>query len=369
MNAMRALALVVVLWAPGVFAHSLSASYLTVNAASDHTELSGRWEIALTDVQSRVDLDVNGDGAVTWSEVSAQSAPIASNVLPGLRLERAGVRCPARLSALLLSERSDGYYAVLDFVAACAAARGGLTIGEDLFFERDRTHRTVLAVHAGTTHSAAVLTPQARTWQGTAQAGALHGLREFLVEGVWHIWIGYDHLAFLLLLLLPVVLRGEAGTWRSAENGRAVLWSALRIVTAFTVAHSLTLSLAALGLVVPPEKPVEMAIAASVAVAALLNLFPAASRLSVGIAFGFGLIHGFGFAGALGALGLERSSIALPLAGFNLGVEAGQLTIVALVLPLLYALRLSLLYRRRIVPATSILVGLAAVGWLIERAA
>jgi hypothetical protein len=368
-SVVRALAVSIAMWAPGALAHSLSASYLTVNAASDRPELAGRWEVALADVQGLLDLDTNGDGAVTWAEVEAQSDRIATAALPGLRLERRAARCPARLAALMLNERSDGYYAVLDFVAACTESRGELAIGEDLFFDRDRTHRTVLAVHAGAFHSAAVLTPDAPTWRGDVRgSGALHVLREFLAEGVWHIWIGYDHLAFLLLLLLPVVLRGEGGRWRSAENGRVVFGSALRIVTAFTVAHSITLSLAALGTVTPPDKPVEMAIAASVAVAGVLNLFPAAARWSAGIAFGFGLIHGCGFAGALGDLGLERGAIAMPLLGFNLGVEAGQLTIVALILPLLYALRLSLLYRRRILPATSIMVGLLAVGWLIERA-
>jgi hypothetical protein len=366
----RAFAVIVTLWAPSVLAHSLSASYLTVDSSADRAEIVGRWEIALADMQSLIDLDSNGNGSITWGETRALSDRIAAAALPGLKLERGAVRCPASLSALMLNERSDGYYVVLDFVAPCSNSRGELAIGESVFFERDRTHRAVLAVHVGNVHEAGILTPDAPAWTGDTKArGALHALREFFLEGVWHIWIGYDHLAFLLLLLLPVVLRSEGGAWRSEESGRAVLWSALRIVTAFTVAHSLTLTLAALGILAPPEKPVEIAIAASVAVAGALNLFPAASRLSVGIAFGFGLIHGCGFAGALGELGLERSSVAVPLAGFNLGVEAGQLVIVALVLPLLYVLRLSLAYRRRIVPATSILVGIVALGWLIERAA
>ncbi len=355
------------LWAPAVLAHSLSASYLTVSATADRS-LAGRWEIALADVQSLIDLDIDGNGAVTWGEVKARTSRIAAIALPALDLERGGLRCPANLNALLLNQRTDGFYLVLDFVASCAARSGELAIAERLLFDRDRTHRTVLAVHEGAAHSAAVLTPDEPRWRGEGRAGAWPVLREFFGEGVWHIWIGYDHLAFLLLLLLPVVLRGAGSGWQGAESGRAVLWSALRIVTAFTLAHSITLSLAALGVVVPPEKPVEVAIAASVAVAGILNLIPAAARLGVAIAFGFGLIHGFGFAGALGELGLERGAVAAPLIGFNLGVESGQLAIVAAVLPLLYALRFSVLYRRHIVPATSIVVGLLAVGWLIERA-
>jgi hypothetical protein len=365
----RVVAALVVLWAPEVMGHSLSASYLTLNAPADSPALSGRWEIALADLQTLLDLDVDGNGAVTWGELRAQREFIGALALPGLELERGRERCTAEVKNWLLNERSDGYYAVLDLVATCPTRRGNLTVAEQLFFERDRTHRTVLAVHQGSRHSAAILTPDEPRWRGIeAGEGALAALRKFFAEGVWHIWIGYDHLAFLLLLLLPVVLRGDGRTWRGAESGKVVLWSALRIVTAFTVAHTITLSLAALGLVTPPDKPVEMAIAGSVAVAGALNLFPAAARLAIGIAFGFGLIHGFGFAGALGDLGLERGAVAMPLAGFNLGVEAGQLTVVVAVLPLLFALRFSALYRRRIVPVTSIVVGLLAVSWMIQRA-
>jgi hypothetical protein len=364
------LALLVAMWTPVVFGHSLSASYLTVDASSERSQLAGRWEIALADLQTLIDLDTHADGAVTWGELRSQSGRIAAATLPGLDLRRADRRCPASIVALLLNERSDGYYAVLEFVAPCAARGGALEIAETVFFERDRTHRTVLAVQRGGEHTAAILTPDAPLWRAeTSPAGGLAAVRKFFAEGVWHIWIGYDHLAFLLLLLLPVVLRGQGRMWLSAAGPRPVLWSALRIVTAFTVAHSITLSLAALGIVTPPEKPVEMAIAASVAVAGVLNLFPAAASWAAVVAFGFGLIHGFGFAGVLGELGLERGSMAFPLAGFNLGVETGQLLIVAVVLPLLYVLRSSILYRRRLVPAVSIGVGLLAVGWLIERAA
>ena len=363
------LALLVALWASGAFAHSLSASYLMVNAAPERSQLAGRWEIALADVQTLIDLDTDADGAVTWREVNAQAERIAAAALPGLDLRRADGRCPASLESLLVNERTDGYYAVLEFVAPCAARGGELEIAERLFFERDRTHRTVLAVQHGALHTAAILTPDAPLWRAAdPQVGGLSAVSKFFAEGVWHIWIGYDHLAFLLLLLLPVVLRSQGGGWRGAEGARPVLWSALRIVTAFTVAHSITLSLAALGIVTPPDKPVEMAIAASVAVAGVLNLFPAAASFAAAVAFGFGLIHGFGFAGALGELGLERVSMAVPLAGFNLGVETGQLAIVTVVLPLLYALRSSILYQRRLVPAISIGVGLLAVGWMIERA-
>ena len=355
--------------APPVHAHSLGASYLAVQDTADSQDLSGRWEIALVDLNGVVGLDANADGILTWGETRLQMDRIAAVALSGLDLRRADESCAPRVTGGLLNERSDGFYLVLDFIAKCKAA-GELQIAERLLFERDRSHRAVLAVREGARQSSAVLTPDQPAWRAdsSTHADGWHAFAGFVREGVWHIWIGYDHIAFLLLLLLPVVLRPERGRWQAAEGWREVLWSAIRIVTAFTLAHSLTLSLAALGILRPPERPVEMLIAASVVVAGLLNLVPAAARYGAWIAFGFGLIHGFGFAAVLGELGLESTPLLVSLLGFNLGVEAGQLAIVAALLPLLYAFRGSVAYRRRVVPATSIVVGLLALTWLVDRA-
>ena len=138
-------------------------------------------------------------------------------------------------------------------------------------------------------------------------------------------------------------------------------------MTAFTAAHSVTLSLATLGFVELPSRWVESAIAASVVLAALNNLWPIAdSRLWVA-AFGFGLVHGLGFASVLRDLGLSGGSLWPSLLGFNLGVEAGQLAIVAAFLPLAFVLRGSLFYRRYAVGAGSIAIALVATVWLVER--
>ncbi len=156
---------------------------------------------------------------------------------------------------------------------------------------------------------------------------------------MWHIWIGFDHILFLLSLLLPAVLIWRASRWQAVETFRAAFVDVFRIVTSFTVAHSITLSLATLGFVSLPSRWVESAIAASVVLAALNNLWPLFHGRRWMVAFGFGLIHGFGFASVLVDLGLPRETLVLALVGFNLGVEAGQLAIVALFLPLAFALR------------------------------
>jgi hypothetical protein len=198
--------------------------------------------------------------------------------------------------------------------------------------------------------------------------GPLRQLATYLDEGVWHIWTGYDHILFLLSLLLPAVLVRSASGWEPRPSFRAALVDVAKVVTAFTIAHSITLSLAALSLVAPPSRWVESGIALSVVLAALNNLFPVVAEGRWMAAFGFGLLHGFGFAGALQDLGLPTSSLALSLFGFNLGVEAGQLAIVIAFLPLAFALRATPAYRRLVFGGGSAAIAVIASVWLVERA-
>jgi hypothetical protein len=190
---------------------------------------------------------------------------------------------------------------------------------------------------------------------------------QYLVEGTFHIWIGFDHVLFLLSLLLPAVLVHESRRWTGVGSFRAALTEVLWVVTAFTVAHSITLSIAALQFVELPSRLVESAIAASVVLAAANNLWPIVERRRWLVAFGFGLIHGFGFASVLTELGLPKDALLLSLLGFNVGVEVGQLVIVACFLPVAYLLRNTSLYRRGVFVGGSILTLMVALVWLAER--
>jgi hypothetical protein len=149
---------------------------------------------------------------------------------------------------------------------------------------------------------------------------------------------------------------------------RSAFVKVLKVVTAFTVAHSITLSLAVLGYVHLPSRLVESAIAASVVVAALNNLVPLFGEGGWMVAFGFGLLHGFGFANALRDLGLQHGQLAVTLFGFNLGVEIGQLAIVSAFLPLALSLRRLLFYQRFILRFGSAAIIVVASTWLAERA-
>jgi hypothetical protein len=266
-------------------------------------------------------------------------------------------------------EHSDGAYAVLDFALDCPAT-GAQTLDYRLFFSLDPSHRGLLRVDAPTGTETAVLSPERpQHLMNAAPASGWQPFASYWKEGVWHIWIGFDHILFLLALLLPAVLWWENGRWRPTMALRTVLLETTAIVTAFTLAHSLTLTLAVLGVVDLPSRLVETVVALTIVLAALNNLFPLVTTRRWSLAFGLGLIHGFGFASALRDLGLPSNALALALAlaGFNLGVETGQLAIVAAVLPLAFALRQTWLYRRLALPVGSAAVALLALVWCLER--
>jgi len=168
-------------------------------------------------------------------------------------------------------------------------------------------------------------------------------------------------------LLLPSVLRREEGHWRPVPAIRSALGDVARIVTAFTAAHSLTLSLAALGVVSVPARLVEPAIAASVALAAANNVRPIFGADRWVVAFALGLLHGFGFSSVLSDAGLAGAALARALVGFNAGVEVGQLAIVGLFVPLAFLLRATAAYRRVALVGGSLAITALSLVWIVER--
>jgi hypothetical protein len=233
-----------------------------------------------------------------------------------------------------------------------------LQVSSNLFFG-GAAYTTLIAVETAQGHMDAALSPNARQWLEPRKASIFATLARFVQQGIWHVLIGYDHIAFLLLLLLPSVLHGA--------TARAAIRDIVGIVSAFTIAHSVTLSLAATGTVHLPTRPIEAAIAASIVIAGLLNLYPSATRWRLWVAFGFGFVHGFGFANALDEVGASGLALAPMLAGFNIGVECAQLMIVAVALPLLLLAGRSPIYANRLMPALSIATGMLGAIWFGAR--
>ncbi|MDT4865017.1 HupE / UreJ protein [compost metagenome] len=192
----------------------------------------------------------------------------------------------------------------------------------------------------------------------------------YVVEGIWHIWIGIDHILFLLslLVLAPLVqTRQRVTSWSAVERFRISFMDVLAVVTAFTVAHSITLVASILGWINPPVAIIESVIALSVILAALNNLLGWFSLKRWRLAFAFGLIHGFGFANVLLDLALPAQQLALALGGFNVGVEIGQLAIVLAFLPVAWLLRHTAFSRWVVVAGGSLAIAMIGSIWLAQR--
>jgi hypothetical protein len=361
------LALALGLCGAPAMAHKPSDSYLTLKVAGK--QVDGQWDIALRDLDVAIGLDADGNGELTWDEVRARHGDIAAYALSRLELSVPGAgSCPLMVTGHLLDDHSDGAYAVLRLKAVCPADVATLEVDYKLLFDIDPQHKGLLRLEHGALTSSAIFTPDsARQPLQVAEASRWRQFADYVKHGVWHIWIGFDHILFLLALLLPAVLLWRDASWDGGASLRAAVIDVLKIVTAFTLAHSITLSLATLGVLSVPSRLVESAIAASVVLAALNNIWPLFHGRRALAAFAFGLIHGFGFASVLLDLGLPSSSLLVSLVGFNAGVELGQIAIVAVFLPLAYLARNTAFYRKAVLVGGSALIAAVSLVWLAER--
>ncbi len=370
-------------------AHKPSDSYLTMSVPAGGSDVAVRWDIALRDLDYVLQLDRDNDGALTWGEVRSRSDDITKYATANLVISNKDKPCALTTTApMQLDKHSDGTYAVLSLSAACGAALSdALQVKYSLLFDVDPSHRGLVqwlppgsSGKDGKAEEAlsVILGVDAATQNLPFQPPShWQSFKQYVVEGVWHIWIGFDHILFLLSLLLPVVLIfkkiNDIKQLQSADSFWGAFKAVLKVVTAFTLAHSITLTLAALGYVSLPSRLVESVIAASIIVAAISNLIRG-NIDSKGwskpwiMAFAFGLIHGFGFASVLADLGLPPNALVTALIGFNIGVELGQLAIVAIFLPLAFWLRATKFYQIGVFKWGSVLIALMALYWFVQRA-
>ena len=353
-------------------AHKPSDSYLTVRGTQANDDIAVRWDIALRDLDYVLELDRDGNGALTWGEVRTRADDITKYATSHLQFTAGDKACAWETAApVQLDKHSDGTYAVLSLTAKCERLTNGLKMRYSLLFDVDPSHRGLVNwVSPGSTSSQALVfgTESAEQKLALQPQGPWDTLKQYLVDGMWHIWIGYDHILFLLSLLLPAVLVRAGAKWEPAPSLKRSLLEVLKVVTAFTLAHSITLSLAALQVISLPSRFVESTIAASVVIAALNNLRGTIEKKRWVMAFVFGLIHGFGFASVLADLGLPQDALVLALVGFNLGVEVGQMAIVLAFVPIAFGLRKTQFYRRGVLTVGSSLIALIALWWFVQRA-
>jgi hydrogenase/urease accessory protein HupE len=300
-------------------------------------------------------VDTDHDGAVDAAEMLAGRGAVDQALLAGLAVDSAGQPCPGAVDRAWVTEADGG--AVFQVHFSCATAPRALTLSMPMLAGLTPNHRHMARVFRDGQAQARVLDRADARWtlDGGGGSQTWSTAWSMIKLGVEHILTGADHLVFLLGLILV--------------GGRAR--SLIGVVTAFTVAHSITLALAALGIFVPSPRLVEPAIALSIAYVGVENLFVEDASRRWRITFPFGLIHGFGFAGALREIALPRAQVPVALVSFNLGVEIGQLAVLSIAFPVTLAARRAPWFGDRGVKALSIAIavggGVLFVARLVAR--
>ncbi len=274
-------------------------------------------------------LGVSGGQTVTREQAFSRAANAGSYLVRRLDVANAGNRCVPGAPRGVVVERRDGWALAVSAEYVCPHRVESLAVDYSLFFDVDPRHRGFASLEGLGAGQQYVFQSDRRRWTHDSLVPLRTQLGQYVYLGVEHIFTGYDHIAFVLGLL---ILAGALGRREGARH-------VLAVVTSFTVAHSLTLVSAALGWVTVPGRVVEPVIALSILHVAASNLWknrpPPRSRVVV--TFGFGLIHGLGFADVLRDIGLPARSTVPSLLAFNVGVELGQLAVVLGLLPMLQA--------------------------------
>ncbi len=355
-------------WPLWVSAHQSSTALMSLKA--DGTDLKGTVQWQLIDLEQRLGLDRNRDGELRWGEVKALTPDIRAFIQRHIRIQRGADACVTEPGSPLRFNNERGASAALIApLNVLCNTDGPVTVTYSALFAQFPEHRLLWSLSVGDQVRQGVL-ESAESFFVTADMTASElnqeTFAEFFVQGVIHILLGPDHVAFLLTLLLVSVLVLNNNRWQPASDTRTCVKTALLYVTTFTVAHSLTLSASALGWLALPGYWVELIIAVSVVAAAVHNLRPYLPASTV-VVFLFGLVHGFGFASVLGELTAETGNMAWALFGFNLGVEAGQVAITLVIMPLLIYLRNQGWYHRVLVRYLSAILAALGSYWVLAR--
>ncbi|MEM1233960.1 MAG: HupE/UreJ family protein, partial [Pseudomonadota bacterium] len=334
-------------------AHSTNQSYIYFFVTE--TTLEGTFETEFKTLGAELDIDADGNGTVTEEEIRREQALVYAYLADNLRLadgtERLSIQ-PGEIDVL----RKNGLrfaklgFEVTGFEATPEALTTTFTGMWDTF---GAEHEMLVLIGSNTRTGLEGNSTAIGTWftvNDFIHEISLTGmppltlLGEMVEQGVLHIWLGIDHVLFLCALLIPAVMVAVAGRWQATEGLRDPLLTMIKLVTAFTIAHSITLTIAAFGFLQLPERVVEAVIAVSIAFVALSILIPRLHKHTLWVVIVFGLFHGFGYAFVLEPLVLEPNQVPLILLGFNLGVEIGQIAIIFVVFPVLFLLRTTAFY-------------------------
>ena len=365
-------------------AHAVNSSYIFLNIYEEDG-IHGRFEFNINEINKVFNLNLPKDA--TYEEVQPHIAAIKEYLLQHSSLSSLGKQYQIVFKEVQMRKIDYGSFVKLYFYLEDSKnIPESLDVVFNPAFEVDDTHRAFLVVEqnwkAGIVNNEAVIalyfSPEdSQDTLFLNDMSVWKGFVGMVKQGMWHIWIGLDHILFLIALILPSVLyRKDEKTiplkksnffgWLPVLKFKPAFLYILKIVTFFTIAHTITLSLAALEIVSLPSRLVESIIAFSIGLAAFHNIVPIFKGRDWIIAFVFGLFHGFGFASVLGDLGLTNTFLTYSLLGFNIGVEIGQVLIIAGIFPILFFLRKKKIYKGIFFYGCILLI-VISMYWMIER--
>ena len=348
-------------------AHQASIARATIDVDADRTGAHLTLDLDATDSRDATDSPDTPSGEFDRADQD-RAAQLLARVQSGVTVTSDGERCEAGAGSV--SYGAAGAASVA-WQIRCSQPIASLGLDYQLFFDQDPRHRALVHLTYDDTSALAEITQAQRALSWDLGQPPMSSNTAFIWSGVDHILFGFDHIAFVLALMMVVVLWRPYGPTGSIQRRRlgASLRDTASIVTTVTVAHSLTLISASLGWIALNGQLGESVIARSIIYVAIENVVRPTARNRHLITFVFGLVHGLGFASMLAAL-LPPGDVVVPLLCFNIGVELGQLAIVAVVLPVLALAARSLgarPYRATLVPLSSLALAILGALWLYER--
>ncbi len=359
------------------YAHAPNQSYVFLRIYETNG-IEGHYEINIKEINTIFNLDLPKDA--TLETITPYKSLLEAYVLKNAAFKSELGAHQIHFDKMGILPISSGNYVQLYFkLEQLKTIPDHLDVFYNIGFNEDPDHKGFLIMEynwkAGLINNEANIaldfSPDAPNDRlNLSESTVFTGFIAMIKQGVWHIWIGIDHILFLLALILPAVVKRKNDSifgWTPVMNFKTAFLFIIKVVSFFTIAHTITLTLAALQLINLPSQVVESIIAFSIGLAAYHNIKPIFKMKDWTIAFIFGLFHGFGFASVLSDLGLTSEFLSLSLLGFNIGVELGQLAIIAAIFPILYLIRQHKLYPKLLV-YMSVLLIIISLYWCIERA-
>ncbi|WP_262694144.1 HupE/UreJ family protein [Kordiimonas aquimaris] len=332
MKRLAALLLTTLVATNTAFAHQASDSYLVLT--TEGQRVFAQWDIAFRDLNVLLEMDTNGDGSITRGELKSHRSQILDVASRNLILTQGDSKCGFENTTQNPTFLNNDPYLSLNFSVACPNPGEPVRLQYKFLFETDLSHQSLFKLVNNGKETAGIINADNRTLT-LNQLSTSVSFTDFFVSGFVHIMDGPDHILFLLVLVIAVTLSAE----RKHIAKKQICFNTVKLLTAFTVAHAITLGLAQTGILFLPAWLVESAIGLSVAIAAADLFYPFLGAKKWPAAFTFGLIHGLGFASALGPLHIMGTDLVIALTAFNLGIEFGQLVLATTALIILLSLK------------------------------